>query len=221
MDYLIELRSRKKAVAEIVERYKKIGNPIPKEIVDNAGRIAFFPAQLASASSMDMQFYGLATKHSLVPVWDEYLDDVFASINGRKLALIRPFDRFGNRVKLVNPQKCEGKKLSEIVLDDGQSLIDYHHNKWDEVFSGKKALKVETSAWLNGFGDAKDYYYHVMIIYTFFGVKFWPSNISALYRDGEKESLVNGVMEPARKRVFEEFSYKPLEVYFELVPTLV
>jgi hypothetical protein len=219
MDFVKELKKRKQMIAGIIKYYASMGNPISECIVNNAGRIAFLPTQLASASQIDKQFFGIATRLNLIPLWNEYVEDIFFTGNGRKMILLKPFDKYGNKMQLVDHKKCEGKKLSQIVLDSGETLVDFHHHLWDIEFSNSNAIRYDLSTWLNFFGKAEDYYFHSMVLYTFFGVKMWPKNI-ALYREGEKENLIESVMKPARERVFNEYGFYPLECYFDLMPNI-
>ncbi len=220
MDIIRELSKRKKFIPQIIKRYEDLKNPLPDIIIKNAGRIAFFPVQIASASSMDLQFYGVARKMNLLPVWDEYSEDIFSGINGRKVAYLKPRNKYGIATKIAEPKDWEGKKLSEIKLLNGETLLDFHHKKWEQEFASLGGICMDLSSWLNNFGKAEEYYYHAMILYTFFGAKFWPANINSLYKEGEKESLIERVMNPAREQIKAEFGFYPLEHYFELVPTL-
>jgi hypothetical protein len=220
-DIVKTFKSRSIVREIIIKKYENMGNPIPQIFLENAGRMAVLPAHIASASSIDFQFYGQAIKQGLVPVWDEYLSDKFTTANGRKVAYARPYDKYGKQIKICDLSIAEGKKLKDVLLLDGTNLVDYHHAKWDSKFTGTKALRTDTSEWLSFFGDASEYYYHVMILNTFFAAKFWPANIEALYRAGEKDELVARAMGPARATVLSEFGYGPLEVYFELVPVLL
>jgi hypothetical protein len=215
MDFRYVLKKRRTMVSVIKKRYEEMGNPIPKVILDNAGKMAFLPTHIASGSTIDFAFAGEARRRGLLPVWTPFSEDTFQSINQRKKMFLTEINKFGDVTKLANPNKWDGKKISEIVLDSGENLVEYHLEKWNKI-TGKKAV-VDMSDWLKFFGNASEYYYHDEILNTFFGVKFWPSNLP-LYKKGEKEKLVNNIMRPAKEKVFEEFGLEPICHSFDLKP---
>jgi hypothetical protein len=161
---------------------------------------------------------GEAKRKGLIPVWTSFSGDIFQSVNQRKKMFLSETDKFGNVKKIANPNDWNGKKMSRIVLDSGQSLKEYHLDKWMDI-SGKK-VHVDLTNWLQFFGKASNYYYHSEILNTFFGVEFWPSNLP-LYNNGEKESLIDSVMNPAKQKVFDEFGLEPLCHSFTLKPFLI
>ncbi len=219
MDYLKVLKKRKSICEQLVARYQALGNPIPELLVTHRSKCAVLPAQIATVSTIDMQFFGLAKRHNLVPIWAEYTEDLFSGGNGRKVSYLHPRDKYGNQHPIARPKDWEGKRLSEILTHDGQTLVAYHHDLWEKEFSSLGGLRVDVSNWLRFFGSAQEYYYHEMVLATFFFVQCWPRNISSLYRPGEKEVFIENIMDPARKQVCAEFGVEPLELYFELIPT--
>ena len=217
MDYRKELKKRKQHLPVIIKRCQDMGNPIPDIILEHAGKIAFLPTHVASGSQIDYQFQGMALRYGLVPMWVSFSEDIFLSCNQRKKMYLHTSDVFGNTQKLTNPNKWEGKKISEIILDSGENLVEYHFGKWQKI-PGKK-FHHDMSKWLQHFGKADDYYEHAMLIEGFFGVSFWPENIG-MYQEGEKEQLLNAVINPAMSKIEEEFGLKPLREKFLLKPSL-
>ncbi len=201
---------------EVVATYEAMGNPIPEVIVQNAGKIAFISSHLASGSVYDYQFAGECRRRGFVPCWDTFEEDSFFSGNSRKLAYLHISDQFGNLTKLANAGKWNGRKLSEIVLDSGQSLIDFHREKWEKI-PGEK-IKVDMSSWLQFFGRAEDYYYHTMVLYTFFGPWISPNYLG--YRPGERKKLEMKAISPAMERIREDYGLEPLILKFDLKPQL-
>ncbi len=217
MNYRKQLKKRKNLVPAIIKKYQDMGNPIPGIIVEHAGKIAFLPTHLASGSQIDYQFHGMAIRNGLVPMWVPFAQDTFQSYNQRKKMFLYTYDKFGNVEKLTNPNKWEGKKLSDIILDSGENLEKYHLKKWQEI-PGKK-FQCEMSQWLQFFGKAQDYYYHILTLEVALGISFWPSNTS-LYEEGEKEHLLKNVIIPESKKVFQEYGVMPMRETFELKPVL-
>lgn len=215
MDFIEILRKRRKNIPVVLKKYDELGNPIPELIVENAGKIAFLPTHLASASTIDYMFAGEARRRGMLPLWVSFSGDIFQSLNQRKKMFLTEVNQFGDVLKIANPNDWNGRKMSEIILDNGENLQEYHLEKWKKI-SGKKA-HIDLSNWLQFFGKASDYYYHIEVLNTFFGVKFWPSNLE-LYNNGEKERLIGGVMSPAKKKVFKEFGLTPLGHYFNIKP---
>ena len=213
---IIQLRKRRAKIIEVIEFYQKLRNPIPREIIENAGRIAFMSSHLASGSIYDYQFAGECQRRGFVPCWDTFKDDNFFSGNSRKLSYLYIADQFGNVQKLANAGHWNGKKLSEIILDSGQSLVDFHLERWKEI-PGKKMM-VEMSEWLKFFGSASDYYPHVMVLYAFFSPWISPNYLG--YKKGERERLEQEAISPALDYIKSKWGVEPLIQKFDLKPVL-
>jgi hypothetical protein len=220
-DLVGALSRHKGLIKKVTDYFLETGNPLPEHIIKNAGKIAFLPIHIASSSSIDLQFYGYAKRFGLKPVFAEFLEDKFVSSNGRKKLYLHSFDKFGNVSEIVKPNLWEGKKLSEITLSNGQSLVNYHHERWDDAFSGTEAIRFDLSSWLQFYGKAEDYYKYVKLLYTVMGIEFWPANIEYLYRVGESERLNVRAVNPAKDWVKRNFNIDPYDEYFyQIKPVL-
>ncbi len=101
------------------------------------------------------------------------------------------------------------QRLSEVVLDDGASLVEYHH-RLHKIF-GLHDSVVDLSSFFSQFGGAEKYYTAYMSLFVAHAVIFED------YHEGEEEgaildTLTKDIFLPACDRLKQEFGVGPLIV---------
>lgn len=157
----------------------------------------------------------------LLPVFLEYCDDKFVPENDWKYSLGKLKFFYGRgkhgglkieRVNIIDFNKSNGRKLSEITTLWGQKLLDFHHEFFDQTF---KKLKPEQcsdiSNWLKLHGGTPmEYYKHVLLLMIKQGILF--ENFM-LY--GHEEPFTRNIFLPAFIQITNDLKMKPLIVALE------
>lgn len=111
--------------------------------------------------------------------------------------------------RLAAIQEKRMQRLSEVVLDDGASLVEYHH-RLHKIF-GLHDSVVDLSSFFSQFGGAEKYYTAYMSLFVAHAVIFED------YHEGEEEgaildTLTKDIFLPACDRLKQEFGVGPLIV---------
>jgi hypothetical protein len=210
----LERRQRNVALVEKVNNF--LGNcPIP-----NGKMYGFLGRHIASARLEDLQFEKRCKEVGLDPLFLEYTEDIFYSINPSKTRLVRLyiFNGYGkrggpniSRIDLLgtrNLNRFNGLPLSQIKTMYGESLISFHHRTRD--FVGLKGNILDLSLWLKSIGPAKVYYTYYFAACITRGILF-ESFESFGFPDLEK--FKQEVVIPAWNEVLKNFGVAPLIVY--------
>lgn len=197
-----------------------LGKDIP-EILTTGKKKAVLFRQIATPNYEIRRFINLIDAiDELDPLFGEYRDDVFFSLNEQKkywgkIMYFESPDIMKSHTKIIDFKLAEGKKISEIKTLGGQLLIDFHHNLFNETFIPiKKEVFLNISSWLNDHGKkAKNYYKPIL---------FWFLQHAVLFENfvltDEKElQFVKNIFLPAFIDVYIETGHKPLIV--NLLPT--
>ncbi len=151
------------------------------------------------------------------PVILEYLGDRFSNRNQNKLylgkiSLYKGEDKnrqsiFQNKV-LIDINKSNQQTIDEVYTLSGQSLIEFHHNKFLERFSFMENGIYDMSEWLRRHGPAaKDYYKKVLALFLQNAVMFEN------FFPGDDESFfTTNIVLPALMEIEKEIGLKPLIV---------
>ena len=176
------------------------------------GTNGFFCQHVANIHYVDVVFSALCLRHGLMPVWGEYLDDLFTVRNGSKNRLtrlhVRDDDATGGKKSFVligNPVRWERHPLHALQTDDGRNLVAVYHELHDALFP--QGIRRDMSLWLKRRGPrAQQYYPQYFAIMTVAGILFEDFDET----DAPSVAQFNrDVVEPAWERVVREWGLPP------------
>lgn len=172
----------------------------------------------------DGLFSLMAKEAGLHPVWLEYVDDKFVDVSPYKRSLLRPTLCFGRGRRggfklrkenlVANEGFWRGKPLQNIVTDQGEQLVSWHHVLQDEMLRGfltESPKRTDCSEWLAKVSPtAYGYYEAYLSCFIAHAVLF--EDFHGGESGQELDSFTRGIFEPAWKRVHEQFGVSPLIV---------
>lgn len=156
------------------------------------------------------RFFDLSKLVGLDPVYAEFLGDKFCTRNDDKVSLGRITVSNGKdkkRRNIIDLQKNDNKKFSEIETLWGGKLVDFHHAIFSEEFGDVEKMNV--SIFKTNGESAKDVYVKFLALFLCNGVLFE----NYILKDGGYEKkFTNTVVFPAINELKEKFGIKPLIV---------
>lgn len=189
-----------------------------------AGDLGVLARQIASYRYEDVLFLDLARTAGLQPLWLELTSDRMSTNSNYKKSLLHPvyYHRRGRnggmvttKQKLTELMPWVGKRLSDVVLSDGQNLVEYHHNRFDQVFGAHS--RIDNSQWING-KRVQEYYPVFLSLFLAHCVLFED------YHGGESGDKLNSltilVFEPTFEQLRKRFGVGPLIVKMPWVQEL-
>ncbi len=214
---LVELKNRFFLRKRIEEWWKKQGWKIPSRCFE-FDMVAVFGRAVATRRYEDVFFCAYAEAYGLTPVWMEHTKGSLSTHSPFKRSLLHPCfyirrGRNGGIVvetkKLAALQEKRMQRLDEVRLDDGTSLIEYHHQLHEQF--GLRDAVINLSDFFLQFGGAERYYIAYLSLFLAHAVIFED------YHDGEDEgdnldSLTNNIFLPACEVLKREFGVGPLIV---------
>lgn len=209
------LHERKALIPQVEAWWKEEGWKIPHII--HTGDAGFFARQLASFRYEDLVFQQMCHKAGLTPVWLPYEADRFSDQSSLKRSYVRPLFCTGRgkngglqtrkRRLVPDMQAILGKRLNEIIIHDGTSLVDFHRQLHSRHSGG---AVQEVSGILTQIGNPRAYYRFDMSLYIAHGILFED------FHGGESGQKLNRfttqIFEPAFQEVARIFGVKPLIV---------
>lgn len=213
----LEKRQKDKKLKKEISSF--LNDDIPKNF--NSGLKAIFFSYLTPNYEIRRFFSIVDAIDSLEPVFLEYSDDKFVTENERKYALgkLRFYNGTGNRggtkidsANIIEFNKFNGKKISEVKTFWGQSLLDFHHDFFETSFRPlKKASNYDVSNWLKTHGETpKEYYKAILALALVNGIMFENYML-----DIKEMSFTKEVFLPAFIYLSKKFGCKPLIVALE------
>lgn len=194
-------------------------------ILPSFPNLAVLARQVAAFRYEDCVFHNLAENVGLTPVCMELTCDRMSSESNYKRSLIGPvyFERYGRNGGRVTKRQqlasiCDwyGQPLRSIILDDGTSLLDYHHERYDSAFGPDR--RADNAPWMKTIGGARDYYPLFLSVFLAHAVLFED------YHGGESSvklgTLTKGIFEPTFKALTKQFGVTPLIVRMPWAPEL-
>ena len=146
-----------------------------------------------------------------LPLAPAYYDDKFVSINSEKKNLVIPFVALGNstrgRAHLADIGSEEGKPIKEVVLRNGEKLIDFHLTLFARTHYCFEFADI--SGWFQQFGSPINYYFYYLCHFVAHGVLFETFYQTQYARE---IPFTNNIVLPAINKIKEEFGIKPLIV---------
>ena len=211
------------AIVELVKRskdksIKSIDNPMAHM---KAELKAIIFRHIATPNYEIRRFIGLVDGTSVLkPVVLEYLDDKFTNINEwkhslGKLSFYKGRDSKGGfkteSKSIIDFNKSNGKSISSLKTLWGQSLVDFHHEKFKAVYPKHNKNTFDMSDWLNKNGhSAKNYYISFLKIFIKHGILF-----EDFLLNGQELEFTKKIILPALLKIRKETGLKPLIVSLE------
>lgn len=147
----------------------------------------------------------------LSPFLPEYNRDKFVHLNSEKhgLARLRLTLTDGTRATcdILDWQATQGKRLSEVVLKNGDLLTTFHHSLFD--VAGYSVKRRDSSDWFQDRLPPSNYYYHYLCHFLVHGVAF-----EAFFEneDPNEDQFTRDVIYPNIERIEKQFGVRPLIV---------
>lgn len=211
------------AITELVRRTKDdsistINNPI-SHIKAELKAIIF--RHVATPNYEIRRFISLVDGTTVLkPVILEYLDDKFTNLNEWKYSLGKLTFYKGRDSKggfktesksIIDFNKSNGKSISSLNTLWGESLVDFHHDKFKEVYPKFHKNTFDMSDWLNKNGhSAKNYYISFLKIFIKHGILF-----EDFLLNGQELEFTKKIILPALIKIRKETGLKPLIVSLE------
>ena len=205
------------------ELHRRWGNPelknqIEAELGDglllgfNDKPRAVLTRQISSPDNGFAFFYQGAKYINASPYCWEFHGDMFVSFNDEKKGFgrLRLTHEDGTRIfaDIMNFQAHEKKKLSEIVLKTGESLVDFHHGLL-KVAGYDDVEGSDNTQWFHSIGSAKEYYYYWLLHFVAHGVLF-----ETFLNEGDphEDAFTNTIVLPAIEIIKEKTGLAPMVV---------
>ncbi len=141
------------------------------------------------------------------PLFFEYLGDTFSKNNEEKLGLAKLRITNGDShsiITLFSPHRWNGHQLSEITLQNGTTLVDFHHDL--VKCSGYMTEYRDNTVWFKDLGKPSDYYYYFFLHFIAHGVLF------EVYTSDEEKSFYDVAIFPNLEKIRQKFGVIPLIV---------
>ena len=164
-----------------------------------------------------LYFLDSARTIDLEPLCFEYYDDKFVGKNDLKYYLCKLYfdmgegKRGGRKTdcfKVVDFDKLEGKRFSDIRTLENKSLIDFHHDMLSKIDQNINFQTIDFSDWFNKTRNESEYYYlYYLALFLCHGILFE----NFLVNKEEKDFTENKVL-PSFYKLEEMFGVRPLIV---------
>lgn len=209
---LLERRTDPSVTSKIKECFPEY---VPPENLP-PGELLLLLQHLGTPNYECHRFLTAADSLNLRPVIAEYREGKFASANVVKRKLLKLDFYCGkkngeqvikNKVCPVDPQKLEGVALSEIKLEDGTSLHEFHGKLLETAYGDKKPEVIDFSDWYkrNG-GRASEYYKHLFALFIQNGILIEDY----LFEDSEERRFFENILLKNFRQVRDLTGFKPL-----------
>jgi hypothetical protein len=219
------------AIAELFARRdekeleKKITDSLPAPLPDAIKNKphAVLLVHLVTPSHEILRFTSIIDAiDELEPLFCEYLEDKFTDNNERKYSLgkMNFFLGTGKKggeksesMKVIDFDRFRGKKISDVEVLNGQKLIDFHHDLFQNVYNNKFSGEFffDISEWYAKCGGKANLYYeHLLKIFLKDAILFENFLI-----DDQERYFTQNIFLPAFMKIKKEFGLKPLIVALE------
>jgi len=154
----------------------------------------------------------------LAPIWAPYERDRYVDKSPLKCSYLQPriVKGFGKtdkpvlrKERLVHPITCQGKRLNEISIDSGLSLVNWHRF-WLEQIYPDRIVNDFSHIYTRAGGRPQDYYPFLLSLFVAHGVLIED------YHGGESgnrlDLFTGNIFEPAFREVETRFGVAPLLV---------
>ena len=197
---------------ELKEKIKaELGDLFMEDFSATPRSISF--RQIIGPDNGFMQFYQNSKYLNVEPLIMEYKKDIFVSFNEEKKSLGKlRINKEGKKgyMNILDFHGNEKKPLDEVVLKNGELLIDFYHNLMKRFGYGD--VSKDFSDWFMKVGKAKDYYYPLLLHCVAHGIFF-----ETLEGDEYENTFTKEVIIPTIVKIKEKFGLEPIIV--KLYPT--
>lgn len=211
---LKERQKDKKLVAKI-EKLLNGDVPEPLRKLDKYG---ISRKQVATPNNDTRWFLKLTKEFKLKPLFSEYLDDKFTSNNDFKHSLGMIYidnginkngDNKVEKIRIVDFNKYNGKKIKDVKTLWGENLIDFHHSLFKKFkLDNKNIVFHNDSNWLQRKGEkANKYYKNDLLLNVSHCILFENFLITGGDRD-----FVEKILLPSINKIVDKLGVKPLIV---------
>ena len=160
-------------------------------------------------NSFDL-FIKLAEYIGTKPLAFEFLGSMYLSINEEKrnLGQLRINYDDKNTMNLIDLHKWNKKKMSDIIIKTGGSLVDFHHSLLKKIDCSIEP--IDKTGWTEKIGKPSDWYYYFLLHFVAHGI--WFENIEPYNEDGSEHPFIKDVTNPTIQKIKEKFGLNPLIV---------
>ena len=179
-------------------------------------RYAVFARQVATPSHEVARFLSMTVTYNLRPLFFEYHDDKFVTLNRCKFALARM--RFADSINtnhngrltdVLDIQACQGHSFASITTKWGEPFVDFHHRLFREAYPMiPDNAFFDGSGWFHSHGFSPRKYYHDFLSLFVSGCVLFESYLSS----PEELDFTQNVVIPAFDSVSSAFGRHPLIV---------
>ena len=207
-DAKFELEKRRLDFDLVKKIEAELGDKLIPEFNDEPRAVSF--RQLCTPDNGFESFYQSAKKLNLKTLVLEYHKDLFVHFNDEKKGLGRLRllleDNSRATVDIINFFENEKKKLDEVVLKDGENLLQFHH-KLFTIASYQEVNLFDNSAWFKSFSNASDYYYYLLLHFVCHGVLFETFILDLEDKEGE---FTKSIVLPSIQKIKDKFGVLPV-----------
>lgn len=212
----LSARSSNKEIDEKIDAL--LSSNIPKPFMSGMKAILFRP--LFSPNYEFLRFMELIRQLGITPIFLEYLDDTFTSLNPIKHCLGRIRFRQQNgqnvsRIKNINIidfDESQGKKIRDVKTIWGQSLVEFQHEILKLFVPNCHEYLFDASDWFHRMGSrAKNYYNKYISLFIKNSICF-----ENFVLQGDESRFVAEIFLPNFIEIWKSIGLKPL--FVELLP---
>jgi len=179
-------------------------------------RYAVFARQVATPSHEVARFLSMTIAYNLRPLFFEYHDDKFVTLNRCKFALARM--RFADTIDtnmdvrltdVLDIQACQGRSFASITTKWGEPFVDFHHRLFREVYPIiPDSAFFDGSRWFHSHGFSPRKYYPEFLSLFVSGCVLFESYLLC----PDELDFTENVVIPAFDSVSKAFGRRPLIV---------
>jgi hypothetical protein len=213
---IVLLEERQKDTILVAKIEKLLGEDIPTVLVGK--KCAVLNRQVATPNHESKRFILLAEESNLSPVFFEYHSDKFTPENDfkyslGKLTIYNGIGKNGGQKKeynnIIDFNKSNGKKLSEIPTTSSVSLVDFHKNLFSKSYNNIQCW--EASEWFRNHGiNPSTYYVNFFLLFTCHAILF-----ENFLLEGPEKKFTEEIILPAIETVINLTGFKPIIVPLE------
>jgi len=136
---------------------------------------------------------------------------IWVSINDEKRSLGQLRLNVDNNkaiVNLMDLHRWNKKRMSEIIMKTGETLVAFHHSLLRKIDSTIDL--IDKTDWTEKIGKPHAWYYYFMLHFVAHGV--WFENIEPYNEDGSEHPFIKNTTNPTIHQIQEKFGLNPLVV---------
>lgn len=216
----MEVLEKRQGNEEIIRYLKETSPaPIPDVLINKKCAVSF--VQIATPNYEIRRIINIIDlMEGFTPLFFEYTQDKFTDNNEWKYNLGKLTFFLGNgkkggeklkRITIMDFNQYKGKKLSDVRTLWGQSLVDFHHELFKDVYPrtrGKSIQFFDGSNWFaESGGHPQTYYKHFFKLFLANGILFENYMLN-----DKEEWFTKNIVLPALLEIRNEINIKPLIV---------